>query len=813
MSKWQISPTDLKPIDTVTNDEFLNVIFEKCHDDLPLVCSKTTHNSDWTTYPMGTVKFSPNHENYFTLASFKPIEGKWKRQKSAFSALHCIVLDDVVWKVNEENIKAQIPFDRIALQPTWIIETSKGNHQVGYLLSDPINDEVMIKALEKAILHQGITDKGASGFTTRLMRLPVGANLKREEAFETKLLYWEPSVQYSLEEWIKGFNLSLEETREADKRWETNQALVTDLSPIPANLTRVLTKLDPVDENLLETLKSQGYYKRNLGQGKHEIMCPWVHEHTDHDDSGTCYFEPSKENRGLGGFKCHHGHCQGRTISDLCKKLNIPFNPTEKRYMITYQEQFFEEVIQACEYILSETSQFFQANGKVIEVNWNSNYQQNQAREVNAADLKRTLSTLSHWQRYGKKDNLIPSNPNDQIIKALYESSTHHYLLPFKGFYRQPFFNERDELVNVQDYDFDTQYFADFDPTEYEIPERPNKEVALNALKALDEICQDFEFENPMDIMSVYSALITAVIRKKLRTAPMYHIQAHMPGAGKTYLTELIGVFATDGNLSMSSLPKNDEECEKLILSALRSNPDVIVFDNLTSDLYPYKALCSVLTASRYEGRVLGSTQTLSVDTKTLFLSSGNNVEPVNDMARRVLTIHLTSEEEHPETRQFKRPNLLNEVKTKRAFYVSLVLTILHAWILADKPQAKLIPINSYQDWTYWVRQPLYWLTGYDCAHVWLNDMKRDPEKENTARLFEFLYEHFGNNEFSVRDLMQFLCNECFNEALDGLNIPHDNKAIGRLLKRKENVIAGGFLLARSPFRRNVNHYQILKRD
>ena len=42
----------------------------------------------------------------------------------------------------------------------------------------------------------------------------------------------------------------------------------------------------------LLALRNRGLYKVPLGEGKHDITCPWVQEHTNQADGGTAYFEP-----------------------------------------------------------------------------------------------------------------------------------------------------------------------------------------------------------------------------------------------------------------------------------------------------------------------------------------------------------------------------------------------------------------------------------------------------------------------------------------------------------------------------------------
>jgi putative DNA primase/helicase len=55
---------------------------------------------------------------------------------------------------------------------------------------------------------------------------------------------------------------------------------------------------------------------RDSGMGRgFDVRCPWQEEHTDRVDSGT-FFAPGR------GFRCHHGHCDGRGLPELPARLN-----------------------------------------------------------------------------------------------------------------------------------------------------------------------------------------------------------------------------------------------------------------------------------------------------------------------------------------------------------------------------------------------------------------------------------------------------------------------------------------------------------
>ncbi len=59
------------------------------------------------------------------------------------------------------------------------------------------------------------------------------------------------------------------------------------------------------------------------------------------------------------------------------------------------------------------------------------------------------------------------------------------------------------------------------------------------------------------------------------------------------------------------------------------------------------------MTSEYMSGRILGVSKTATVSTRVLFLSSGNNVGPVQDMTRRCITIHLDPGCEVPAARTF----------------------------------------------------------------------------------------------------------------------------------------------------------------
>jgi len=115
--------------------------------------------------------------------------------------------------------------------------------------------------------------------------------------FVQRVARWEPDLRYSIDEVAAAYGLDM--PPEPRRR------------PPPPPERAVGSHLTRIDELDLYIEPLPGI------EGGHRVICPWVHEHTDQDETGTVYFEPSAENGWRGGFKCHHGHCMNRGIKEF----------------------------------------------------------------------------------------------------------------------------------------------------------------------------------------------------------------------------------------------------------------------------------------------------------------------------------------------------------------------------------------------------------------------------------------------------------------------------------------------------------------
>ncbi|MCG3203338.1 MAG: hypothetical protein NFCOHLIN_03291 [Gammaproteobacteria bacterium] len=736
--------------DLVGNGDFLLAVFGEVVDARPVVISFEGHPATalgrvwsgkaWQGAPDEVAGLPASANNYFSLAVFRPDEaGQFRRQKARFQALYAVMLDDIGTKVAKE---------RLTLPPSWLLETSPSNHQAGYLLREPLADGTVADRLMNAIVAAGLCDPGANGPRARLARLPVAVNGKHTPPFQCRMVTWLPDLRYSVEELVDGLELEMASAgRPARPGTRAAQQRPSDGDPvwIPR----------PEENSVLVALRARGLYKAPLGDGKHDITCPWVMEHTGEVNGGTAYFEPD-DNWPIGGFKCLHGHCAERHVRDLLRFLDIEVSAARMKPTIRVMAGEIHRVVDAAERELAHSRRHYQRGGLIVTVVTDPGTRETRVQEISAPALVRALAGAATWERFdARSEDWVRADPPARHAMVLFDSTSYHHLPVLNGLTRQPYLRPDGSLMTAAGYDPTAGMFGVFDAREFAIPDAPSLADAKAALALLKDLLAEFSFTSAPDLAAALSALLTAAVRPSLVHAPMFHARAHMVGSGKSYLCELITAFATPQRGTPTAFPADDEECRKLLLAELLRAPAVIEFDNLTGDLVAHKSLCTALTSEHLSGRILGVSKTATVSTRTLFLSSGNNVGPVQDMTRRCITIHLDPGCEVPAARSFRRPELVREVLRERGRYVAAALTIVRAWIVAGRPKAECKSMAGYGDWSDLCRQPLLWLGLADATESVFEAMAEDPDRETLGRLLTAWQAAFGRTAAMVRDAVR----------------------------------------------------------
>lgn len=243
-------------------------------------------------------KMSSGSNQYFTISIFNPDEkGVARRRKALFMRTRVIVLDDVREKLSIEAV-SKMPL------PSYILETSPGSEQWGYILAEPCADSARVENLLDGLIANGLSpdgsDPGMKG-VTRYVRLPDGHNLKANKfvdglPFKCRILDWHPERKTTMEDLARPFSVDLDRERR-----ETRTDGAANIPDHPL--------LQIPDIINIKNIRSEGRF---------DITCPWVDGHTGQDDSGSAIFT---NDDGSIGFRCHHGGCADRSARDLIRHV------------------------------------------------------------------------------------------------------------------------------------------------------------------------------------------------------------------------------------------------------------------------------------------------------------------------------------------------------------------------------------------------------------------------------------------------------------------------------------------------------------
>ena len=265
---------------------------------------------------------------YFATATvFEKSEGVLRHGSKFFYRHHVLVFDDIGTKVDAAKLPEALA------NPTYIIETSKGNYQYGYVWKTPIEELREAKAIVDFVYSSGLSDSGGN-LPIKAVRLPFGVNGKMDKvdplygAFKVRLVsltdnYFtprqiaeaiDPSVDYdTLVEDSKAFVRRTSSTAVGSSQW------------VNAKVPSADGVVDPIAEWLYETNRVEADNGLWI-----EIECPNASAHTS--GGSTAGYRPlgRGDDPTSRAFHCMHGHCTDLKTPDFlawAAKLNAPRVP------------------------------------------------------------------------------------------------------------------------------------------------------------------------------------------------------------------------------------------------------------------------------------------------------------------------------------------------------------------------------------------------------------------------------------------------------------------------------------------------------
>jgi hypothetical protein len=416
------------------------------------------------------------------------------------------------------------------------------------------------------------------------------------------------------------------------------------------------------------------------------------------------------------------------------------------------------------------------------------------------------LTRVAQFLKSTKKGPAREVDPPERICNTVIASRPWDGLPLLTGIIETPTILPSGRLIQEPGYDSGSGLL--FDPGSARFPkilERPTREDANAALDFLSRPLEKFPFVDDAARAVALAAILTALVRRGLRAAPIFCYSAPKPASGKTLLATL-PAYITTGREPYIMPPVNDpNEERKRLLASLSECPSVILIDNIDR-AFRSSAMCIVLTEPTFSDRVLGITENRVAATNCMFVATGNNLVLAGDLSSRGLKCEIDPKIEKPEERGFDI-DLHEWVPANRRQLAAAALTIIAAYIAAGEPRQDFPNFARFEQWQRLCRFPLTWLGCADPCATRESVAGADPVQQQLDALLAAWHNQFDNSGTTVKDAIRATDNapkgtdaEALRDAIEtiakdkhGIN----SRTLGNFISRHERRIEGNFRFER----------------
>ena len=350
-----------------------------------------------------------------------------------------------------------------------------------------------------------------------------------------------------------------------------------------------------------------------------------------------------------------------------------------------------------------------------------------------------------------KKSAFKGCDPSNDLASAVMSVGPDLGINRITGFVDHPVVDSNLQMLLKPGYNQQMKMLGDFDYKDYDVKDKQltDQEVMFHWNRVYAPFTA-FELGDDGDRTVLMAAVFSAVLRQALPTCPAFGFDAPIQGTGKTLLAETIAIIAS-GKKPPALAPgrsDHDEEFRKRLMALFLEGEKVVNFDNIVG-AFDSASFAAAITGEYYADRILGKSKNGKIMNKTLFLLTGNNMQFVGDMSRRVLKARLIPKSNKLAMRKYDFDPRERAQET-RSEIISSVLSLINHW--KHSGQQKLPgTMTSFPEWDLLVRQPLAFIgqqfpkTGMvDVLDISLEQQNDSSDKDSLINLLKEAAIHFG---------------------------------------------------------------------
>jgi putative DNA primase/helicase len=362
---------------------------------------------------------------------------------------------------------------------------------------------------------------------------------------------------------------------------------------------------------------------------------------------------------------------------------------------------------------------------------------------VTPPNMREAMSAHIHWERFSKVEKFwLSVDPPKDLVEIMVSRRGNWAWLPISGVISTPTLRPDGSILAKPGYDEKTRLYVAGTVQLPNMPDKPTRRDAEDALDLLEGLIAEFPFADKPSMSVALSGIMTPTVRGSMDVVPAHVVRAHTAGTGKSYLFDIASAIASGTRCPIMTAGRDETETEKRLGAKALAGHPIINIDNVNGDLGGDN-LCQLISQPSCDIRVLGTSLMPTIVNRSCIFATGNNIRLVGDMTRRSLICSLDSPFERPEERVFNG-DPVGDVLRDRGLYIAACMTIVRAYMAAGSPAQKLKPMNGFEDWSRNVRSALVWLGKADPCETMTIAREEDPQLQQLSQFLSALKEEVG---------------------------------------------------------------------
>ncbi len=444
---------------------------------------------------------------------------------------------------------------------------------------------------------------------------------------------------------------------------------------------------------------------------------------------------------------------------------------------------------------------------------------------VAAPLLRERLASAAQWRKHdAKKKEWVPAHPPEWSTQAVLARGQWLGIRSLTAVVDWPVLRPDGSVLTQPGYDQQTGLYLASAPEMPVTPDSPLADEVDDAIELLLEVVHDFPFAKPEHRSAWLASLLTPLARYSFSgPAPLFLLEANTPGSGKGLLGDITALILTGREMPIMSAPGLDEEIRKCVTSVAMAGDALVMLDNV--DMLGGNILDAALTATVWRDRILGRNEmTAELPLRATWFATGNNVQLIGDVVRRICPITLRTPEEHPEDRTgFVHADLRQWVREQRGRLLWAALTVLRSYFAAQRPNQSLPQWGTFEGWSSVIREALVYVRQPDPALA-RHDMRQRQEGGVgllRALILGLPVLDIERRGITAADILRKLSSGAFgqpvpelqtlSDALTETLAPKGSKGfptsfqLGKFMGRHENRVVNGRCLVGVPYQGTIH--------